>query len=145
MRALRILNTKERESLLIALSLKYGIDAKQFNGRVFLEDKDEVWVSSRGCLDANMVGFNVDSVGMLFARKKQQLELTVNAVQLFFSGAGKDAITLGREEAVGFINGSGLKVEKGNGLYIVKHMGSVIDLGCVEEGILKRNSGKQNP
>lgn len=146
MRALKIMNAREKESLLRELCEKFSLDRKHFDGYVLMENKDEVWISNKSCLTRDLTSFQVDSVGMLFARKKPEVEMTVNAVQLFCSSAyptdAKNILNLGREDALNFIRGLAVPVEMPDSLYIVTYRKSALDLGHVKKNILSRNKSK---
>jgi len=139
---LKILNTREKEALLEELAERSRVEGKQFKDLVFLESKDEIWVACKQCLMQDFSGFTVESVGMLFARKNKQIELTVNAVQMFYNQTTENTILLDRKESLDFIKALPVAVKKPDGLYIVKHLKNAIDLGCVKKGLLARRNWK---
>ena len=141
MQQLKILNTREKENLLKDVCEKFGTDAGQFKELVFMESENEIWVASKQCLMQDLGCFTVDSIGMLFARKNKQIELTVNAVQMFCSKSS-NTLNLGTENALTFIQGLSLTIEKPDGVYIVSCRKNALDLGEVKNHWLKRKSKK---
>lgn len=107
-----------------------------------MEDDSEIWVSKTSCLSRDLTGFNVESVGMMFARKKPLLEPTVNALQMFSSKTEKNAIQLSRQDALKFIKSLEINVQKPDGLYVVKHSKNALDLGVVEDKKLRRRKAQ---
>jgi NOL1/NOP2/fmu family ribosome biogenesis protein len=143
MRALKILNTREKETLLKELCERFGLDIRLFSNYVLLEIEDEIWISNRDILSHDLSSLPVESLGILFARKKHQTEFTVNAIQLFCNDAGKNVIDLSAEDALKFISGLPVPIEMPNGPYIVKCGKSALDYGHVRKGILQRNTSKK--
>jgi len=124
--------------MLNALGESRQLKEELFKDTAFIEDRDEVWISSRECLQRNLDGIKVESVGMLFARKKNKLEMTVNAVQLFCSTI--KAIELTREESMKFIEGEPIATRLQDGEYIAGYGKSALDVGVVKQGPLKRRT-----
>jgi NOL1/NOP2/fmu family ribosome biogenesis protein len=143
MRNLRIMNARESKRMLDELSSRFDIDIKLLSGCSFMEDNGEIWVIRSSCLTHGFQGLSVESAGLLFARKKPALELTVNALQLFCCKTEKNAISLDRADAAGFIKGSRIGVQKPDGTYVVKYLKNPLDLGVVRENKLARK--KQKP
>jgi NOL1/NOP2/fmu family ribosome biogenesis protein len=137
---LKILSNREKEAVLKGPCAEFGIDALEFAECVLLEGRDEVWISNRDCLASELRDIPVESVGLLFARKKRGIQLTVNAVQLFFNNATKNVITIRREEAPGFIHGVSLPVATRDGSYIIKCGKSALDVGVVRASVLVRKT-----
>lgn len=138
MRNLRILNTRERMRVLDELSSRFGPDRMLFAGCSLMEDDSEIWVIKTSCLKQDLSGLDVESLGMMLARKKPLLEPTVNALQMFSSKTEKNAIQLSRQDALKFIRGLDIDVQKPDGLYVVRHSKNALDLGVVEDKKLRR-------
>lgn len=140
MKKLKILGSREKEAALKEPCSMFGIDARQFADCVLLEDRDELWIVRRDCLAYDLRDIPVESVGMLFARKKHGIHLTVNAVQLFFSNATKNTLSLTREEAREFIRGASVRTQLPDGEYLTFWEKSALDLGVVRANTLLRKN-----
>ena len=97
---LRILNNREKKKIAEELRGEYGVDEALFNGYEVLESNGSVWVTSRACLQANLDGLRIESIGLQVLRNGKP---TVHGIQLLFTTA--DLTDLNEQEARDIIGG----------------------------------------
>ncbi|MFH1055919.1 MAG: hypothetical protein V1744_07510 [Candidatus Altiarchaeota archaeon] len=91
---LRILNTREKKKLADELNLEYGLNKDTFNSLELLQDGGDFWLTTRQCLQQNLTGLNVDSLGLQIIRNGRP---TIHGVELLFRNANMTELT--EEEA----------------------------------------------
>ncbi len=116
---LKIMNTREVKKLAGQLADRYGVDPNLFDGLVLMRGGGDVWAASRECLQADLTGLTVDSIGLQIIRAGKP---TVHGVQLLFETA--EATELPEEDALTFIGG-GMNLEG-----VVSYRRHPLDLGA---------------
>jgi hypothetical protein len=114
----KILNSRDKKRLAEGLAAEYGVDAGLFQDFVLYQRGSETWACSRQCLELDLGGLNIDSIGILVLRDGRP---TIHGIQLFFKTAKMTELT--KEDAKVFITGSGAHGKR----VIVSYKGIPID------------------
>jgi len=127
---LRIMNSREKKKLAKELREEYGVKDTLFDGRELLQSNGDAWITTRECLQQNLEGLKIDSIGLQAIRGDTP---TVHGVQLLFNTA--ELTELSEEEARRFTDGEPLN-KKGRIMSYKKHP---IDLAeKTEDGVKRR-------
>jgi hypothetical protein len=126
---LKILNSREKKRIAVDLEMEYGVDKKVFDGCDILQSSHEIWMTTRKCLEQNLEGLTIDSIGLQIIRKGKP---TIHAVQLLFRTAEKEELT--ENDAKKFINGETIPGKR----TITSYKGHPIDLAECDMGGIKR-------
>jgi hypothetical protein len=97
---LKILNSREKKRLAGDLAGRYAANNDVLDAYDVLAKGGDAWVASRGCLEADLGGLKVDSIGLQILRDGKP---TINGVQLLFKGAR--GLDLSEHEAREYLSG----------------------------------------
>jgi len=114
----RVFNTADRRKLVSKLTMEYSVDESLFNGYELIGSCGNVWAVSRICLEQDLTGLKLDSVGLQVIRGGRP---TIHGIQMFFKSAAMVELT--RDEAIRFIAG-GKVTKKGR---IAAYRGHPVD------------------
>ncbi|MFH1403193.1 MAG: hypothetical protein ABIH11_02875 [Candidatus Altiarchaeota archaeon] len=139
MKGLFILNSREKRKTIKEIGVRYGLDEAELKDMVLLIGEGFVWAAGRDCVE-NLRSLPVSSLGIPIADEKKK-EPTIHCIQLFFNNAWKRAVNLDRKQAEDFIDKKPVSLESElSGRVLVKNEGRALDIGQLEDGILRRRS-----
>lgn len=146
MSILEILNTRKKKDLFKELNELYGIDKAFLKKYNYLERSDKVWIISKNILAKDMRGLNIESIGMLFARRSATIKLTTNAIQLIGKYATKNILELNKKDTYNYLRGldlADLNETDVSGYVIVKSGNDFLGCALYKDGHLKNQVPKQ--
>lgn len=139
---LRILNKVERMEILGALETRFGWKQAIFDDFGFLQSSDKIWICSKECLEHDIKGLKIETIGLLFARQGFQRDVkpTTNIVQLFGKHTTTNVIELTDEQTYTFLHGldiAGIQADASDGYVIIRRGEDYLGVGILRQGKLK--------
>ena len=132
---MRIQSSKEKRKLTEKLEAEYETHL-DFTGLEILYGDHEYFIVTRECLEQNLEGLTIDSLGL---RLTVETQPTINAIQLFYKKT-KKTINLSEQEIQQFLKKQEISINKPDGNYIICSNNKPVDSGTVKQNkLLRRN------